>query len=212
MYKNLSLPLPPYNHWQYKSHIELIPRSLHSNSVLCGVSPPNVGGDSGVSHNRKRPPSHIDAAGEKNHTFLGKHSLTCEGPRKQREKKSWGRLPDWDLILPRFVRAGLLRVTVVRRGKRERVRERGRERKLHGLKRKLAGKEKSSAVLKWIKGCRRKTQQHEQDFRQMAKNGRRPVYFPQRALVSRCLDISTNLFYKPRGKSHNCITRAIKSI
>lgn len=55
-------------------------------------------------------------------------------------------------------------------------------------------------------------EQPERDFQQTAKNGRRLVYFPQRAIDSRRLGIATNLFYKQRGKSHNCITRAIKSI
>lgn len=88
-----------------------------------------------------------------------------------------------------------------------------RERKLHGLKRKLAGKEKKlCSAESGLKDVGEKPNSPNETFDKRQKNGRRLVYSPQRALLSGRLGSGTNLFYKQRGKSHNCISRTIKSI
>lgn len=72
--------------------LQIVPRELffisfHSDSVLRGVSPPNLDSDSGASHNRKRPPSHIDARGENTRFWANIHSQARALASRERKKK-----------------------------------------------------------------------------------------------------------------------------
>lgn len=115
---------------------------------------------SSVTQQKMSPVAHRRTQGKR---FLGKHSLALERQVKRGEKL-WGRLPDWDLILPRFVRAGLLQVR-----EREKTSWLKTETRWQG--------KKALHCWKWIKGCRRKTQQHEWDFRQTAQKQKKTCLF-----------------------------------